>query len=100
MTKTKHTDNITLSKPIVRGEEKFASIQLREPKTGELRGLNMVDVVQLQTDALIELVPRISKPILTKDEVESLPPCDTFKIATEIANFLLPDGATVESLQT
>ncbi len=90
MTKGKSLPTVTFAKPIERGEQKIESIQLREFSTGEIRGLNMVDLVQLQTDALITLVPRISLPPLTKNEVEALPPSEMFKIATEIANFLVP----------
>lgn len=53
----------------------------------------MVDVVQLKVDALHELLPRITMPPLTRDEVEDLCPADFFKLSTEIADFFLPKGA-------
>lgn len=83
---------VTFAKPIMRGEQEIASVKLREPKTGEMRGIAMVDLVQLDTDALIELLPRITMPPLTKPEVEDLPPSETFKMAREVADFLVPEA--------
>ncbi|MXO64863.1 phage tail assembly protein [Altererythrobacter endophyticus] len=89
---------VLLSQPIERGEQVITKVQLREPRAGEMRGLSMVDVAKLDTDALVKLLPRISNPPLLAQEIEALRSCDLFALATEIANFLLPEGTRPESL--
>lgn len=58
------TDPIELDEPLKRGEQTIDSITLRKPKSGELRGVSLADVLQMQTDALITLIPRLSSPRL------------------------------------
>ncbi len=92
-----YSDPITLDTAIVRGETKIESIKLRKPKSGELRGLSMVDIAKLEVDTIHTLIPRISEPVLTEAEVQELEPSDLFAISTEIASFLLPKGAMEDS---
>jgi hypothetical protein len=89
---------VTLETPIARGDTAIASVQLRKPASGELRGLSLAEVSTLKTDALIELLPRITMPPLTGAEVEALDPADLFQCAIEVAGFLLPAG-TIETLR-
>lgn len=91
---------VKLQKPLQHGEDKIDEIELREPKSGELRGISMVELIQLKTDAVFELIPRISNPPLTDVEVAELSASDLFLISSEIANFLVPDGATDASPAT
>lgn len=63
---------LTLSKAITRDGKPITDITLREPSAGELRGIKLFDLIQGDTGALIDLLPRISTPTLTKQEVLSL----------------------------
>lgn len=85
---------VELSEPIVRGETKIEAVQLREPSSGELRGISMVDLIQLKADTVHELLPRITEPVLTDDEVKGLKLSDFFALSSEVANFLVPESAT------
>jgi hypothetical protein len=89
---------VELDEPIIRGEMLIDKITLRKPKSGELRGLSMVDIVRLEVEAIQKLVPRISDPVLTEADMQDLSPSDLFLISTEIANFLLPKGVRADSL--
>lgn len=80
---------IILDTPVTRGEQKIASIQIRKPDSGALRGLTLVDLGQLKVDSLIKVVPRVSIPPLTEHEVAALEPCDLMAIGAEIGSFLL-----------
>lgn len=93
MAKDSPFPTVTLDEPVKRGETQIASVQLRTPKSGELRGLSMVDIVQLKVDAVQDLLPRITEPPLLPSEVQDLCPADFFKLSTEIAGFFLPKGA-------
>lgn len=91
------TDPIVLDEPIKRGEQTLSEITLRKPKSGELRGVSLADVLQMQTDALITLIPRLSTPSLTAVEVRQMDPADLVQCGGEIAGFLLTKRAKGEA---
>ena len=80
---------VSLDAPIVRGATTIGSVQLRKPRSGELRGLSLVDLGQLKVDALTKLLPRISMPTLTEAEVANMEPADLLACGAEIGGFLL-----------
>ncbi|WP_280569383.1 phage tail assembly protein [Chromohalobacter sp. 296-RDG] len=88
--------SVELDTPIQRGEQIIDSITLRKPSAGELRGVNLADVLQMQTDALIKLIPRLSSPSLTDKEAGRLDPADLVQCGSEIAGFLLSKRAKGE----
>lgn len=88
---------VELDTPVVRGETIIESITLRKPTAGELRGVNLADVLQMQTDALIKLIPRLSNPSLTDHEARQMDPADLVQCGGEIASFLLSKRARGET---
>jgi hypothetical protein len=89
MSKTLNTV-IDLDQPIKRGETEIKSITLRKPLSGELRGVNLTDLLQMDVSALVRVVPRISEPTLTEQEVQAMDPADLFQIGSAVSVFLLP----------
>lgn len=88
------TATVTLQTPIERkGGEPIATLQLMKPRTGDLRGLMLAEVLQMKTDAIAALLPRISVPTILKHEVDELDPADLVTIAVEVAGFLVPKAA-------
>ncbi|MGE0082491.1 MAG: phage tail assembly protein [Thiohalomonadaceae bacterium] len=85
---------ITLSKPLPRGDKYIEVVELREPMSGELRGLHLADLFMMKTDAVMTLVPRISNPALTAADMAALSPKDLGAIALEIVGFFTPSTAT------
>lgn len=84
---------IPLDTPIKRGETEITSISLRRPAAGELRGVNLTDLLQMDVIAVTRVLPRISDPTLTDAEIASLDPADFLALASEVAGFLLPKSA-------
>jgi hypothetical protein len=84
------TETVTLDNPIPRGDTQITDITLRKPKAGELRGLNLNDILNMDVNSLTVLLPRISSPMLTKDEARQLEPEDLLLLGGAVANFLLP----------
>lgn len=80
---------VELDTPITREDKKIESVDLRKPKAGELRGLSLADVLNLDVDSITKLVPRISTPTLTEHEVRNMDPADLVECGKEIASFLL-----------
>lgn len=79
---------ITLDTPLKRGETEITEITLRKPAAGELRGLSLSALLNLDAGAVMQLLPRITH--LTPDEAQRLDVPDLVACGLEIAGFLLP----------
>lgn len=79
---------VTLDEPLQRGETTITELQLRKPKAGELRGVSLVDVANLDVMALQKVLPRITQPTLTVQEVNNLDLADLMSLGAEVAYFL------------
>lgn len=86
---------VTLSEPILRGEQKIETLNLRKPKAGELRGLSLSDVITSDITALLTLIPRISEPSLTSVDVDALDPADLVEIGGAIRGFFMTKAEKV-----
>ena len=84
------TKTITLDTPIKRGETSIDSVEVRKPVSGELRGCNLTDLLQMDVVALTKVLPRITNPTLTEQEVARMDPADMLQMGTEVSGFLLP----------
>lgn len=86
-------NTITLDTPIKRGDQTITAISLRKPNAGELRGLNLTDLLQMDVSALQRVLPRISSPSLTEVDVSGMDPADLLQCGSVVAGFLLPKDA-------
>ena len=80
---------ITLDSPIKRGDQSITSVTLRKPSSGELRGLNLTDILQMDVNSLKKVLPRITSPILTEQDIDSLDPADLVDLGSSISLFLV-----------
>lgn len=85
----KNSNTITLDEPLVRADKTITEINLRKPNSGALRGIGLLELAQMDVSALEKLLPRITEPTLTKDEVAKLCPADLMQLGVKVANFLL-----------
>lgn len=76
---------VTLTRPLKRGDQEITEVTLREPAAGELRGLEMFDVIRMGVNAHRTLVPRISN--ITANEFDALAPRDLLSVNTEVVGF-------------
>lgn len=74
-------------------------ITVRKPGSGELRGLTLTALIQLDYAALEALAPRITTPILHKPHVAAMDPADIMQFGTEVMDFLLPKSAKAAASQ-
>ena len=84
---------VTLDTPIVRGEATITEVKVRKPKSGELRGLSLSALLNLDYAALETLLPRITSPMLSKADVADLECSDLTQLGSEVMDFLLPKDA-------
>lgn len=80
---------IELEVPIQRGSQTITHVQLRRPKAGELRGLSMAALLNLDVGSVVTLLPRITQPTLIKHEVEDLDPVDFVNLSKGVVDFLV-----------
>ena len=81
---------IPLDTPIQRGGQTITHVQVRKPNAGALRGLSLVEVLQMNVTALQTLLPRVTEPPLLKNEVATMDPADLVALGTEVVAFLVP----------
>jgi hypothetical protein len=86
-------NTVDLDSPITRGDQVIASITLRKPAAGELRGTSLNALVNLDVDALGKVLPRIATPVLTEFDVQQMDPADLVQLGVVFAGFLLPRRA-------
>lgn len=96
MTTVKVTETITLDTPLERGDKEITEITLRKPNAGSLRGTNLQDLVTLDVNALAKVLPRISEPTLTSQDVYDMDPADLVQLGTAFAGFLAPKAALAQ----
>lgn len=84
---------ITLENPIKRGEQVIDQITLMKPNAGTLRGVSLASVANSDVDALIKVLPRVTAPSLTEQEVAALELPDLVALAGKVIGFLSPNSA-------
>lgn len=84
---------VTLENPIKRGEQIIDQITLMKPTAGTLRGVSLAAVANSEVDALIKVLPRITAPMLTEQDVAALELPDLVALAGQVVGFLSPSSA-------
>ena len=88
---------VPLEHPIKRGDQVIDGVTLRKPDAGSLRGIKLMELLQMDVTSVSTLLPRITTPTLTPHDVSKLDPADIVSISTELLGFFL-SKATRESL--
>lgn len=90
--------DVTLETPIDQDGKKIETIRLRKPATGELRGVSLVNVLQMEVGTMLQLLPRITDPHLDEIALEKLDPADFTELSSQVTSFFL--GSKAERLMT
>lgn len=90
-------NTVTLDAPIIRGKTVIDSITLRKPQSGELRGVQLVELLNMDVATLIKILPRISSPGITAPEAASMDPADLLACGSKISGFLLQKSVKTDA---
>lgn len=90
----KHPHRVTLETPLHRGADEIKYFDLRKPDVEALRGLQGAPLAQMDFESIVKLIPRISSPILTPDEVSRLSGADLMAAGVIVLGFLFPAQAS------
>ncbi|MCL2656136.1 MAG: phage tail assembly protein [Betaproteobacteria bacterium] len=93
----KTEETITLAQPIVRGAQTIATLVIRKPKPLNMRGMKILDILQLDVDCIVTLAQRVATPPLTDIEARNLDPADITKIGMAVQGFFVDPSAAREA---
>jgi len=78
---------VTLKKPVKHGDNVISSVIVREPTESSLRGLSLIDVLKLESQALTVIIPRITTPTLHANHTAALSAADRLRLGVAIQSF-------------
>lgn len=87
---------VVLDTPILRGKSEIKEVVLRKPQSGALRGTRLQAIMDMDVGAMMTVIPRISSPTLTAQEMAELDPADLTAMAVEVVTFLLPKSVLAD----
>ncbi|MCB2048560.1 MAG: phage tail assembly protein [Novosphingobium sp.] len=96
-TDAKPRAKVPLEQSIARAGGDIAEVSVRRPDPGELEGLSLRDVIDMEAGSMRRLLARITEPALLPGELATMNPADFTALSGEAANFLLPRGVRVDS---
>lgn len=96
MTDKQTEKTVPLDTPIKRGDTEITEIMLRKPQSGALRGTRLQAIMDMDVSAMMTVIPRISTPTLTTQEMAELDPADLTALSVEVVTFLLPKSVLAD----
>lgn len=78
---------VTLKKPVQHGDSQIGSVIVREPTESTLRGLSLIDVLKLESQALTVIIPRVTVPTLHANHTAALSATDRLRLGLAIQSF-------------
>lgn len=87
---------IELSTPIISGKTEITKITIRKPLAGDLRGVKLLNFVDADIDSLAKVLPRISTPTLSDQDVYSMDLVDLTNVVVEISGFLTQKSSSAK----
>ncbi|PKA72397.1 tail assembly chaperone E/41/14-like protein [Pseudomonas baetica] len=89
-------NSVTLDTPITRGKTTIDTLTLRKPQSGELRGVQLIELLNMDVATLIKILPRITSPSITAPEAAGMDPADLLACGSKISAFLLQKSAKTD----
>jgi hypothetical protein len=89
MSKAKSNVTVSLFRPLQKGDATVYSITLTEPSVGELRGLKLSDILQMDVTAHMTLWSRINAEGLSVHELNELSVADLTQLSSKTMLFFV-----------
>ncbi len=80
---------VILDTPIKRGGQDVHEITVHKPKSGALRGVTLLNLVQLDVGSLQTVLPRVTDPMLAPQEIANLDPADLLALGAAVSSFFM-----------
>jgi hypothetical protein len=81
---------INLHTPIEQaGGTAITSVTLRKPSVGELRGVKLTNLLQMDVNTMLSVLPRITQPALLAHDIAAMDPADFMELAGQLVGFFM-----------
>lgn len=87
---------ITLKVGVPSGKTTITELTIRKPLTGDLRGIKLIDFIDLDINSLAKVLPRITTPTIEEHEVFEMDLIDLSDVTKVIADFLSQTSTNVK----
>lgn len=84
---------ISLSKPLVFGDAKIEQLTLRRPSAGDLRGIKVQGIIDMDVNTILALLPRISLTPLAPSTVADIDPADLVSVCEALSGFFVASSS-------
>nr|WP_308530326.1 phage tail assembly protein [uncultured Serratia sp.]DAL85530.1 MAG TPA: tail assembly chaperone [Caudoviricetes sp.] len=91
---------VILDVPVVRGTTQITEVTVNKPNAGALRGTRLQALIETDVNSLITVLPRITSPALTANEVTNLDPADLYQLSQTLALFFLTSSVRSDFLNS
>ncbi|HAV5431516.1 TPA: phage tail assembly protein [Acinetobacter baumannii] len=81
---------VTLEEPIRMGENLITQVTVRKPGVKALSGTSLKDIYNHDVDALCRVLPRVTSPALTPQQIVMMDPVDFAQLGGHLVTFLYP----------
>ena len=85
-------ETVQLEQPIQFGGNTITEITIRKPNVKALSGVSLQAIYQHDVNALIKVLPRVTTPALTAQQVLDLDPVDFANLGGYLVTFLYPQA--------
>ena len=96
LTRTNQNPNeevVTLEEPIRMGDQIITQITIRKPGVKALSGTNLQAIYQHDVDAICKVLPRVTSPALTPQQIYQMDPVDFAQLGGHLVAFV-PESLT------
>ena len=83
---------VTLDSPIKRGEHEIEALTIVAPRIEVMRKFSMLDLIRMETNTILNILPFVTKERLQKHEIEQIGMPDLLEIGVKIAAFFQKKG--------
>ncbi|MDR0067929.1 phage tail assembly protein [Acinetobacter sp. JW] len=94
--KNPNEEVVPLEVPIQMGENMITHVTVRKPGVKALSGTSLQAIYQYDVDALCRVLPRVTSPALTPQQVFQLDPVDFAQLGGHLVSFLYPKAFQTE----
>ena len=101
MSRVQKLNTVTLVNPVTIDGNQVSEITVRKPMGGDLRGLKLTDILQMDMNAMTKLLPRITQPSLSPQQLQTdIEPEDLTDLCSKVVLFFVRreqlDGEVLE----
>ena len=88
------TKTITLEQGVKLGDNTITEITITKPLVSHLKGVKLAQLMEMQIDEIVKIIPRVTAPSLPPHALDSLDFNDFLNLCAEVIGFLTNQTST------